>query len=160
MTNDTETRELESVVKGGDVAMVTTLGPQSEMSSRPLTVAAVDTSGVKFLVDSTAGWVRDLQHSTVVNLSIAASGRNDWVSVSGGASLSKDRATIDDLWNAAAKAYFDGQDDPKLAVLDVRVRSGEFWSAPPGGPIGRLASVVGAAIGRPSTVGDHGDVAT
>lgn len=156
MTTATETKSLHDVVKSGDVAMLVS-HHGGHASSRPLTVAKIDGDTLLFLVDRTAGWFDDVGVGTDVHVAISASGRNDWVSLNGTAMTSTDRATIDELWSAPAGAYFDGKDDPNISVLGVAVRDGEYWSAPGGGPFGRLVALVSAAIGKGPS-GDHGAV--
>lgn len=158
MTDDAP-RPLHDVVRPGDVAMVTTLDGDGSLVSRPLTVAAVEGDGVSFLVDATAEWVRSLAPGARVNVAVADGGRNDWVSIAGRAATSTDRAAVERLWSAPARAWFDGPDDPRCGALHVPVDHGSFWSAPGGGAIGRIVSVLGAALGR-SDGGAHGAVAT
>lgn len=137
--------------------MFTSPDPDGHLTGRPLTIAEVGGGAVSFLIDGTATWASGLSGKHI-NLAVNHTGRNEWVSVCGTATVSKDRPTIERLWTAAAGAYFDGKDDPKISVLAVSVDGGEYWDAPGGGPVGRLISVVGAALGRGEAVGDHGKV--
>jgi general stress protein 26 len=155
---DLETRVLEDLVNPGDIAMLTTLDATQRLLSRPLTVARVRGGALEFLIDVTADWAADADSGRQVNAAIAAGGRNDWVSISGRATISQDRSRIDDLWSAAAAAYFDSRDAPEVGVLQVVTDTGEFWSSPSGGPIGRLLSIIGAATGQGDAAGGHGTV--
>jgi general stress protein 26 len=159
-----EPRSLDALVRGGDVAFLTTLDASGAMSSRPLTVAEVHGGVLTFLVDAGAPWFEHLdpdgvQTAPQVHLAIA-NGRNDWIAVRGRPSVSADQDTIDRLWNPAASAYFDDRHDPSIRALQVSVIDGDYWSAPGGGALGRLASVVGAALGRDGHApgNAHGDV--
>jgi len=155
MTN--ETRSLEQLVHAGDVAMLTTQSVKGEMTSRPLTVAQAGDGFLTFLVDSTAPWLAGFSSTSGPEVNVAVSGaRNTWVSIAGRATLGSDRSTLERLWSPAASAYFDSVNDPRLAALQVIARDGEYWSAPGGGPIGRLVAVVGAALGRDP--GAHGAI--
>jgi general stress protein 26 len=131
------------------------------MSSRPLTIASVHTDDLLFLVDRTAEWLTESAFADPVHVTITAGGRNDWVAANGKASLNDDRTLIHELWTPFAGAYFDSEDDPNVTVLQVNVRDGEYWSAPGGGPIGRLVAVVSSAIGheRLPGAGEHGTIA-
>ncbi|MEO5898540.1 MAG: pyridoxamine 5'-phosphate oxidase family protein [Ilumatobacteraceae bacterium] len=159
MTNSTatDTRSLADTVKPGDIAMLVT-HHDGAPSSRPITVAKVDGDTLVFLVDRQAGWFADTAAGTPVHVAISASGRNDWVSLNGSAQPTSDRTLIDELWNPAAGAFFDGKDDPNIVVLGVAVTDGEYWSAPGGGPLGRLLTVVAAALGKKGSAGEHGSV--
>lgn len=149
-------RSLDDLVRSGDVAFVTTLDLDGALSSRPLTVADVHGGVLTFLVDASAEWFDAVDGVGVsetdspvdeVNVAIA-NGRNDWVSFRGRPAVSADRTTIDRLWSPAAAAYFESPDDPDIRALQVSLVAGEYWSAPGGGALGRLASVIGAALGR------------
>ncbi len=155
-TSATETKALADTVKAGDVAMLVS-HHSGHASSRPLTVAKVDGDHLLFLVDRTASWFGDVTAGTGVHVAISAAGRNDWVSLNGTATPTNDRTLIDELWNPAAGAYFDGKDDPNISVLGVAISDGEWWSAPGGGPFGRLLAVVSAAVGKGPS-GEHGTV--
>jgi general stress protein 26 len=157
---ENESKALKDIVKPGDVAMVVT-SSNGVLSSRPLTVASVHTDDLLFLVDKHADWLTESTLSTPVHVAIAAGGRNDWVSANGKATLNDDRTLIHELWTPFAGAYFDTEDDPNAVVLDINVRDGEYWSAPGGGPVGRLIAVVSSALGhdKAPTAGEHGVIA-
>lgn len=155
---------LETLVHDGDVVMLTTFagGAESEpqdrrLTSRPLTVAGVGGATLLFLVDAEATWVAGLGPSDQVNASVATR-RNDWVSVTGPATVTADDEAIARLWSPAAGAYFDGPTDPRIRVLQLHMEVGEFWSAPGTGPLGRLVAMVSAAIGPERAAGDRGTI--
>lgn len=166
-THDADDRgahDLESLVQEGDVVMLTTVGGGSEgapqdrrLTSRPLTVAGVGGSTLLFLVDGDAHWVRALGPVDEVNASVSTR-RNDWVSVTGPATVAADDEAIAQLWSPAAGAYFDGPTDPRIRVLQLHMEVGEYWSAPGTGPLGRLVAIVGAAIGADSSAGERGHI--
>lgn len=159
MTNaHDDTRTVGDVADAGDVVMVAVRDSSGRLSSRPLTVAEAERGALRFLVDRSADWIGAVEADRQVNASLTASGRNVWASFSGAAELSGDRTLVDRLWSKPAGAYFGGPDDPNIAVLTVDVVDGEYWSAPGGGPIGRLVSMVGSAVGRGDAVNDHGPV--
>lgn len=152
-----DSRSIDDLLRGGDVAMLVTNDGHGTLSARPLTVAEVDGGVVLFLVDGAASWIDEVRAPGSEVLVAVDNRRNDWVSVRGRTALSADRNTIDRLWSPPAGAYFDGPDDPRVTALQVSVIEGEYWSAPGSGAIGRLLSVVGAAIGQ-ELPGEHGTV--
>lgn len=155
---------LDALVHEGDVVMLTTFlggavgGAQDRrLTSRPLTVAGVGGSTLLFLVDAEAPWVAGLGPADEVNASISTR-RNDWVSVTGPATVTADDEAIARLWSPAAGAYFDGSTDPRIRVLQLHMEIGEYWSAPGTGPLGRLVAMVSAAVGVEATAGDRGRI--
>jgi general stress protein 26 len=57
--------------------------------------------------------------------------KQHYVSMSGKARLTRDRAKMEELWNPAYKAWFpDGLDDPQVSLLKVEVTQAEYWDTP------------------------------
>ncbi|WP_373086187.1 pyridoxamine 5'-phosphate oxidase family protein [Sneathiella sp.] len=65
------------------------------------------------------------------NVCIAFCNHNDGVhvSLSGTARLSQDPVLITRFWNPFVAAWFDGEDDPEVALLEIRIYKGEHWEA-------------------------------
>jgi general stress protein 26 len=74
--------------------------------------------------------------------------------------VSTDPGEIALLWNVGAAAFFEGKDDPNLAVLHVTATGGQYWDSP-SGRIGSLIAMAKAAVtGDHGAAGDHGAIAT
>jgi general stress protein 26 len=54
-------------------------------------------------------------------------GHGTFAHVNGHISLHNDRATIDRLWNPFVAAWYDGKDDPKLALLRFDPANAKIW---------------------------------
>jgi general stress protein 26 len=54
-------------------------------------------------------------------------GHGTFARVNGHLSLHNDRATIDRLWNPFVAAWYDGKDDPKLALLRFDPADAKIW---------------------------------
>jgi general stress protein 26 len=50
-----------------------------------------------------------------------------WATIHGSLSTSKDRATIDRLWNPFVAAWYEGKDDPKIALIRLDTENAEIW---------------------------------
>jgi general stress protein 26 len=50
-----------------------------------------------------------------------------WATVHGNLSTSQDRATIDRLWNRFVAAWYDGKDDPKIALIKLDAEEAQIW---------------------------------
>jgi general stress protein 26 len=81
-----------------------------------------------------------------VNVSYASQDRNTYVSVSGTATVRRDRGRIDALWSDVLKVYFpNGKDDPDVTLIRVKVETAEYWDGP-GSLAGKALSFVLAAV--------------
>lgn len=57
----------------------------------------------------------------------SAKGHGLFASLRGRLSIDNDRATIDRLWNPVAAQWYEGKDDPKLALLRFDVDDAKIW---------------------------------
>ena len=67
-----------------------------------------------------------------------------FVSVTGHASVSRDKAKIKELWGPSAKAWWDSPDDPNIRLLTVTPDDAEFWEGP-GKIVGTIKMAAAAA---------------
>jgi general stress protein 26 len=54
-------------------------------------------------------------------------GHDVWATLHGDLSTSRDRATIDRLWNRYVAAWYEGKDDPKIALIRLDAEDAEIW---------------------------------
>lgn len=158
MTTDTA-KPLSELFDGGDTVMLMTMVGH-EHTSRPMTISGVEGDRLSMLVDTTAGWYDAVASRTaVVHITLSDVRHNDFAAVNGTATVTTERAEIDRHWNPAAAAFFDGKDDPNLAVLHFDVSTGEYWTAP-SGRIGSLIAMAKAAVSGDEAAGEQGSIAT
>lgn len=123
-------RKLHELIKDIKFTMLTTVDARGELRSRPMTTLEADPGGdLLFFTRDDAPKVEEAQQEQRVNLSYADPGDNNYVSVSGSARLVRDRAKIRELWKPVHKAFFEGPDDPHLAILSVTPHAAEYWSS-------------------------------
>lgn len=124
---------LQEMVREIDVAMMTTVTPDGALHSRPMVTAAFDDEGtIWFFTSTESAMVHDLDAEHAVNLSYAHPRKHRYVSVTGSASLVRDREKARQLWRPALKTYFPGgPDDEHLGLLAARIETAEYWE---GGP--------------------------
>ena len=65
--------------------------------------------------------------------SFAAKGHDLFASLRGRLTIDNDRATIDRLWNPIVAEWYEGKDDPKLALLRFDVEDAKIWLSDIGG---------------------------
>ena len=131
-----------------DIAMLTTVGADGYLVSRPLSTqqARFDGKRVWFFTEADSPKVGEIQRNPRVNLAYVSPEKNTYVSLAGRARLSRDRARINALWSDAMKAFFPGgKDDPNLVLLEVTLRSAEYWEGP-STLLGKLVTFVIARV--------------
>lgn len=150
----TNAEQLAELIEGIDIAMLTTVGPDGWLVSRPLSTQAASFDGERlwFFTEADSPKVAEIRRRKKVNLGYASKDANTYVSVAGEARVVRDRARIRALWSDAMKAFFPkGVDDPNLVLLEVAVRSAEYWTGPRTG-IGKLLAFVAARVTKKEEV--------
>jgi general stress protein 26 len=159
MTNEQNENldKLIEKIKDIDIAMMTTADEDGSLRSRPMRNMQVKEDGaIWFFTGYESAKSHELKQDSHVNLSYADPSNNLYVSVSGRATLSKDKAKIDELWNPAMKAWFpEGKDDPNVGLIRVTIDKAEYWDSPNSAVV-HLYGVVKAAItGQPADPGEN-----
>lgn len=127
-----DVKKLAKLIKGIEIAMLTTRDDDGTLRARPMQTQNREFDGTLwFFTQASSHKVLEIDHEHQVNLSYAKPDDNRYVSVSGTATLVRDRAKIDELWSPVLKAWFPkGKDDPEVALLKVDVAKAEYWDAP------------------------------
>jgi general stress protein 26 len=132
------TAELEKLYEHIDdieIAMMTTRRSDGHLQSRAMaTQRRAAGADLWFVTSVGAAKLADIQQDPHVNLSYYKDGTMEWVSVSGLASVSRDRATIHELYAPDWKAWFENEgdprhgtaDDPRMVLIAVDVHAAVF----------------------------------
>ena len=118
--------ELYKLIEGIEIAMMTTRRPDGHLVSRPMaTQARSPGADLWFVTDTETHKLDELEQDPHVNISYLNHKSMEWVSVSGVARASQDRAKIKELWRPDWKAWFpDGTpDDPNIILIEVDAES-------------------------------------
>lgn len=145
---------LDRLIKGIRFAMLTTVGADGRLTSRPMSTESGGVDGVLwFFTGRDTHKAADIERHPQVNVSYADPGSQRYVSVTGRAELVDDRARMRRLWSPAYSVWFPkGVDDPGLALLKVTAEHADYWEGPPTW-IGRMVAFAQAMI-----TGDAGHV--
>lgn len=150
--------QLGKLIKDIRTAMMVTIGDRGMPRGRPMYTQEVPFDGVLwFLTSVDSRKVRELRRNATVQLGYVSTSDENYVSVTGTASVLNDRARIAEFWNPFLKAWYEGPDDPTLRLLRVDVDRAEFWDSP-GGKIGSFLSIAKAIVTGKEDDGGHGEV--
>ncbi len=140
-TQSKKAKLVADMIKDIDHCMFTTVGADGYLVSRPLSTTQVEFDGKRiwFFTSLDSPKCGEIRKHPKVNVAYASKSKSTYVSVSGKASLNQDRALIEEFWNDALKAFFPkGKTDPRLTLIEVEVRTVEYWDGP--------SSLIGKAI--------------
>jgi general stress protein 26 len=124
-----EQQKLRKLLKGFRVAMLTTVGPDGSLRSRPMVTARAQEDGdVWFLTRAGTSKVGEVEENSRVSIGYASDEEGRYISLSGTASLVRDPQQVLDLWRKRHRKWFpEGKRDPELAAMRVRVDRAEYW---------------------------------
>ena len=130
-----ELTKFYELVEDLETAMMTTRQPDGHLRSRAMAnqkrAAGAD---LWFVAREGTAKLADLAHDPHVNLSYFRNSNREWVSVSGLATITRDRDKIRELWAADWKIWFPDEgdprhgtpDDPRMVLIGVTIHGAEF----------------------------------
>lgn len=162
MTNNQNSQEnlnkLIDMIKDVDIAMMTTKEDDGSLRSRPMRTQKTNPDGTLWFF---TGYESAKSHEikdndSHINLSYSDPDDELYVSVSGRASLSRDKQKIEELWNPTLKAWFpQGKDDPNIGLIKVTIDKAEYWDAPNSTLIQLYGMAKAAITGEGAKTGDN-----
>ena len=150
-------RAWELMKKIGFAMLVTRDG--DKLRARPMSAFLErENNAIYFLTDARRHKDDEIAQHPGINLSFADSGSQKYVSLTGTAVVSNDRAKIKQLFTTPAKAWWDSAEDPNIRVLKVTPDDAEFWDSP-GTVISYVKMAAAAVTGTRPEIGDNRKVA-
>jgi general stress protein 26 len=125
-------RQLNTLIAGIGVAMLTTATSEDGLRSRPMATQGrgLERGEIWFFTRDDSGKVFEIEGDHEVNLAYAEPGEQRYVSLSGRAAVLRDPERARALWSPEVETWFPGgPEDPHLALLRVRVHGAEAWDA-------------------------------
>ncbi len=150
-------RTWELMKKIGFAMLVTHDG--DKLRARPMAAHVDrDANTIYFLTDARRHKDEEIARNPNINLSFADASDQKYVSVTGVAEVSNDRAKIKELFSMPAKAWWDSAEDPNIRVLKVTPDDAEFWDSP-GTAISYVKMAAAAVTGTRPDIGTNRKVA-
>lgn len=122
--------------------MLTYVAPGGSLVSTPMGMQDFEDPGtIWFLTERDTDKVRAIEADPRVNVSFSST--SGWVSLSGTATVSEDRARLKELWDASAGIFMTGgPEDASNVLLRIDGATAEFWESP-----GKVVSAIEMAKG-------------
>ena len=161
-TMEKKLKDLYALIEGIEVAMFTTRRPDGHLVSRPMaTQTQAEGTDLWFVTDIESNKLDELDHDQHVNLAYYRDRTREWVSVSGTASISRDRRAIKELYRPDWKLWFGdqggerdgGPDDPRLALILVDVESVVYLKVDKPRPVVLFELAKALVTGTPAEIG-------
>ncbi len=154
MTQNSDTQaKLWDLIKDIKFGMFTHRHSEGGLHSHPLTTQnkSIDEDAtIWFFVSRTSDIARHVATDGNVNITYADTGKDSYVSITGEAKLSEDKATTERLWSKMAEAWFPGGvNDPNLQLLQVRIKDAEYWDSKDSKMVQFFKMATAAVTGKP-----------
>ena len=162
MTTEKKLDELYALIDKMEIAMMTTRSPEGRLVTRPMdTQQQEKDADLWFVTSIEADKIDDIKHDPNVNLGYYDSGTREWVSVSGTATVTQDRAKIHELYKPDWRAWFGdeggakdgGPDDPRLALIFVDTETVHYMKAKHSRPVTLFEIAKGMITGERPDMG-------
>jgi general stress protein 26 len=155
--SDSVLETLQAMIRDIRVAMLTTRARDGHYVSRPVASLPAPFDGsLWFFCSASSHKAAEIRAHPQVNLAYASPERNSYVSVSGLASVRRDRRRIAALWSETQRVWFPGgPDDRDLTLIRVRVETAEYWDGPASIAGKALRFVAAALAGNADLLGEN-----
>jgi general stress protein 26 len=157
--------QLYELIDGIETALFTSQRPDGSLVSRPMqTQARRAGTDLWFMTSVDSGKVTELLTHPQVNLGYYRDGTREYVSVSGRARVTQDKALIHELYKPDWKAWLGdeggerdgGPDDPRIALIEVEAESAHYLKATKPRLLTLFSVAKAIATGEPPKAGDMG----
>lgn len=158
--NNPELNKIQELIASIKVGMFITQSSQGAMYGRPMQTQEMDEEGcLWFFSRSQTDKDQEVAQQSSVNIGYADSNNSNFVSVSGKASIVKDKERMQELWSPIMKAWYpNGLETPGISLIKVKIESAAYWdtSASTMVEIFKIAKAI--ATGKEYQDGEHGKV--
>lgn len=158
----TELGKLYQLIEQIETAMMTTRRPDGHLESRPMAnQKSASGADLWFVTSEGTAKIRDLESDPHINLAYYKDRTREWISVSGIATVSRDRQKLRELYAADWKIWFPDQgdsrhgtpDDPRMVLIGVDVEFAVFLEVNKSRPVVLFEMAKGWATGEMPEIG-------
>lgn len=130
LNNQEAIAQLKEMVDRIDVCIMCTDIQDYKMNTAPMSRQEVDESGtIWFLGHSDSDTCVNIEHDSRVALHFGHPGNYEFITISGTAYLSQDKARIEKYWIKMMDGWFEtGKDDPAIRIIEVRPEEANYWT--------------------------------
>jgi general stress protein 26 len=152
--------KMKELVKHESVCHFATKLTQLPITTRPMSVQEVDDEGnFWFLSAIDSHQNQDILTDPRVQLFFSNTSNYEFLTIFGTATISQDRAKIEEYWTDIAKAWFtEGKDDPRISVIKITPNNGFYWDTKDGKLVSLIKIAASAVSGKTLNEGVEGRI--
>nr|WP_321222824.1 pyridoxamine 5'-phosphate oxidase family protein [uncultured Psychroserpens sp.] len=151
--------KIAALLDNNKLAMMATKLDSMPFSVCPMTTQEIDNTGkLWFFTGKSSEHYKYLQKDNRLHLTYANQSNQEYLSVYGTAQLLVDKQKIDALWSPILKVWFDGKDDPNLALLCVTIKDAYYWDQKYNKAVTIFKMAKAAVTGEESDTNNQGEL--
>ena len=142
-------KKMAELIREAQTCFFCTSAAGGGVDARPMAVQQVDEQGnLWFLSADDSHKNQELADNPHVRLFFQGSPHSEFLHLEGTATVSRDKAKIEELWKFVLKTWFtQGKDDPRITVIKVAPTHGYYWDTKHGNAVAGIKMMLGAAVG-------------
>jgi general stress protein 26 len=123
-------QKMRSLLDMSKIVMMATNLQKTPFSICPMTLQEMDEQGdLWFFSNKESSHFKDITRDNKVQLIYMDEDTNTYISIFGNATHIEDLKKVDELWNPKLKKWFDGKNDPNLALLNMNMENAYYWES-------------------------------
>lgn len=140
----------EMVKKAPTCFFCTAVSASGSGATRPMSVQHVDEDGTLWFLSARDSHKNlELERESAVRLFFQGGEHSAFMTLTGTARITTDKARIHELWEPVLKTWFtEGEDDPRITAIAFEPQGGYYWDNKHGRAVAGIKMLVGAAIGK------------
>lgn len=142
-------KKIGELIKEAQTCFFCTSTADGKLDARPMNVLKYDEQGnLWFMSAIDSHKNQELKDNPNVRMFFQGSPHSEFLHLEGVATVTQDKAKIDELWEFVLKTWFtEGKDDPRITVIKVAPSHGYYWDNKHGNAVAGIKMMVGAAVG-------------
>ncbi len=120
------------------------------VKTRPMSVQKIDESGNLYFLSANDSYKNaEIAQDSQVQLFFQGGAHSDFLTITGRATISTDKALIKELWEPILKTWFtEGENDPRITAITVDTTDGYYWDNKHGNAVAFAKMAAGAIMGK------------
>lgn len=157
--NDEAKKKIKELAENIDFTMMATNLKETPLHMIPMSTKKVDEQGnIWFLSNKNSTHNENLLSNP--NLHLIYSNKSDmqFLNIYGMATITTDRAIIDELYSKSDDTWFEGKDDPNVTAISVKPTEAYYWDPKSNTLVSLMKMGVGAITGNQPDLMNQGKI--
>ena len=158
-TDEEARAKVMEIARKARTAMMCTYNANGVAHGRPMAAVEYEDDALWFFTRADSRKLDEIARDPRVTLTYSDQSANDWLSIQGRATVTRDKAKAKELWVEPLRTWFpNGPEDDEVALIRVEAESAEYWDSPSGLVVFAYGYVKAALTGEPPEPGDVAQV--